>query len=70
MLDETWELMDLLGLERERLHLKWISASEGAIFAAEIKNFVERVRQLGDCPVQAIPVLEAIPNCEPSIPAE
>jgi len=47
MLEETWEIMDLLGLERDRLYLKWISASEGAIFAAEIRNFVERIRQMG-----------------------
>jgi F420-non-reducing hydrogenase iron-sulfur subunit len=36
-----------LGIEPERVHLTWASAAEGAIFAATIDRFVERVRALG-----------------------
>lgn len=62
--------MDLLGLERERLHLKWISASEGAIFAAEIKNFVERIRQMGAKPILEVPAPAKAVTCEPPNPME
>ena len=37
----------LLGIEERRLRLKWISASEGAAFAEEIRLFVEELKQLG-----------------------
>ena len=29
---DAWELLDLLGIGRQRLVLKWISASEGELF--------------------------------------
>jgi F420-non-reducing hydrogenase iron-sulfur subunit len=44
---ETWELLDLLGIGRERLVLKWISASEGELFGRTIDEFCARVRELG-----------------------
>ena len=43
--------MDLLGIDRQRLHLKWVSASEGNIFAQEIRSFTERLRGLGKNPL-------------------
>jgi len=36
-----------MGIEPGRLKLLWASASEGAIFAREINEFVEQVRALG-----------------------
>jgi F420-non-reducing hydrogenase iron-sulfur subunit len=36
-----------MGMEPGRLKLLWASAAEGAIFAREINQFVEEVRQLG-----------------------
>ncbi len=36
-----------LGIEPERLELKWVSASEGQIFADAVTGFTERIRQLG-----------------------
>ena len=47
VVEETWELLGLLGIEKHRLRLKWISASEGAAFANEIRVFVEELKQLG-----------------------
>ncbi len=47
MIDETWELLGLLGIDKRRLRLKWISASEGAAFAEEIRMFVEELKELG-----------------------
>ena len=47
MIEETWEILDLLGADKRRLRLKWISASEGAVFAAEIRSYVQVLRELG-----------------------
>ncbi|MFW6140664.1 MAG: hydrogenase iron-sulfur subunit [Acidobacteriota bacterium] len=35
------------GIEPERLHLEWVSASEGQKFVQVINEFTERIRKLG-----------------------
>jgi F420-non-reducing hydrogenase iron-sulfur subunit len=40
-------LMALLGLEPQRLRLEWISAGAGARFAQVIRDFGDRIRDLG-----------------------
>ena len=50
MIEETWEILRLLGVDERRLRLKWISASEGAAFAEEIRSFVQLLKELGDNP--------------------
>ena len=47
VIEETWELLRLLGIDERRLQLKWISASEGAAFAEAIRSFVELLEELG-----------------------
>lgn len=44
---DAWELLDLLGIGRERLVLRWISASEGELFGRTIDDFCALVRELG-----------------------
>jgi coenzyme F420-reducing hydrogenase delta subunit len=46
VIEETREILRLLGIDKRRLRLKWISASEGAAFAEEIHNFVELLKTL------------------------
>jgi len=41
------ELLDGFGIERDRVRLAWISASEGDLFAATVSELTEKVRQLG-----------------------
>ena len=41
------KLLDAFGVERDRVRLEWISASEGDRFAAVIKDMTEKVRALG-----------------------
>jgi coenzyme F420-reducing hydrogenase delta subunit len=48
VIEETWEILSLLGADKRRLRLKWISASEGAVFAEEIRSYVQVLRELGD----------------------
>jgi F420-non-reducing hydrogenase iron-sulfur subunit len=40
-------LLDQFGIERDRVRLEWISASEGERFAAVVKDLTEKVRALG-----------------------
>jgi F420-non-reducing hydrogenase iron-sulfur subunit len=44
------KLLHILGLEDERLMLKWIATSEGPIFAETIKEYVEQLKKLGPSP--------------------
>ncbi len=46
-IDLLKELLAGLGIEPERLELKWVSASEGQIFADAVTAFTERIRALG-----------------------
>ena len=41
------KLLDQFGIERERVRLEWISASEGEKFAQVVREFTETVRALG-----------------------
>ena len=47
VIEETRELLRLLGIDERRLRLKWISASEGAAFAEEVRSFIELLNELG-----------------------
>jgi hypothetical protein len=40
-------LLDLSGIGSDRLFLRWVSASEGAQFAAYVKEFSQTVEKLG-----------------------
>ena len=50
MIEETRDILELLGVDPRRLRLKWISASEGAAFANEIHAFVHFLKSLGEKP--------------------
>jgi coenzyme F420-reducing hydrogenase delta subunit len=50
VIEETREILRLLGVDERRLQLKWISASEGAAFAGEIHFFVQILKELGENP--------------------
>jgi F420-non-reducing hydrogenase iron-sulfur subunit len=54
VIEETWEMLRLLGIDERRLRLKWISASEGAAFAEEIRSFVQLLKELGENPLARI----------------
>jgi heterodisulfide reductase subunit D len=52
VIEATWEYLRLLGIEERRLRVKWISASEGAEFALEIREFTQFLQELGEKPLQ------------------
>ena len=45
------ELLSSVGMEPERLWLRWVGASEGDLFATTVKEMVDEIRQLGPNPV-------------------
>jgi F420-non-reducing hydrogenase iron-sulfur subunit len=46
-------LIELLGIDPQRLRLEWISAAEGARFAGVIREFTDQIRALGANPLRA-----------------
>ena len=44
-------LLAILGVEKERFQVRWISAAEGAKFAAAIREVIDTVRGLGPNPL-------------------
>ncbi len=49
--EELAGVLDTVGLGRDRLRLRWISANEGALFAENIRDFVETLKKLGPNPI-------------------
>ncbi|NVM03463.1 MAG: hydrogenase iron-sulfur subunit, partial [Candidatus Helarchaeota archaeon] len=45
------KLLNIVGL-KDRLHLEWVSASEGLRFAQVVKEFVEKIKALGPSPLR------------------
>ena len=43
------DILALYGIERDRLWLRWIAASEGMHFAEVVKQMTTRLRELGPC---------------------
>jgi len=44
-------ILETLGLEKERVWIRWISASEGQKFADTIKEMSEEIKKLGPSPI-------------------
>ena len=42
------QVLDYLGIEKERTRVEWVSAAEGAKFAATMNEFVAAVTKLGE----------------------
>jgi F420-non-reducing hydrogenase iron-sulfur subunit len=42
-------MLDGLGIERDRVRLEWVSASEGQRFADVVNDMTNRLRALGPC---------------------
>jgi F420-non-reducing hydrogenase iron-sulfur subunit len=49
-----------MGIEKKRLRLEWISASEGDKVQRVINEMVDQLRQLGPLKISASPVTEEV----------
>ena len=45
--NELKEILEKVGINSERLHLEWVSASEGKRFSEVVTKFVNKVKELG-----------------------
>ena len=43
-----FSMLDFLGIEKERTRVEWVSAAEGAKFAATMNDFAKTVAALGE----------------------
>lgn len=51
VIEQTHSILRLFGVDERYLRLKWISASEGNIFADEIRSFTQLLRDMGRNPL-------------------
>ncbi len=51
-IENTHQVLQVLGVEPERLRLEWISAAEGQRFAQIMDEFVNQIRALGPSPLK------------------
>jgi len=49
----TQRMLEMIGLEADRVRLEWVSAAEGPRWAALIDEFVARITELGPSPLRA-----------------
>jgi len=47
MFEMTRELVKVLGIDRQRVRLEWISGAEGVRFAEVSREFTEQMKSLG-----------------------
>jgi len=47
----THELLDLMGIDKERLVLEWVSSAEGGRFAEVVTSFTQKIKDLGKNPL-------------------
>lgn len=45
-------ILNTLGLEEERVWIRWISAAEGVKFARTISEFTSAIKKLGPNPIK------------------
>jgi F420-non-reducing hydrogenase iron-sulfur subunit len=58
----TEKLVDMIGIEPERLRLEWISAAEAPKFARVAKELVEAVQKVGPSPIKKKDSIEELPE--------
>ncbi|MDY6796254.1 MAG: hydrogenase iron-sulfur subunit [Actinomycetota bacterium] len=49
--EELYDVLDLAGLGRDRLLLRWINANEGSLFAQTVDDFVDRLSKMSTSPL-------------------
>ncbi len=50
--NELWKMLDAIGIDRRRVRLEWISASEGVKVPQVVNEFVETLKKLGPNPLK------------------
>ena len=50
-MDMTRELLDLMGIDNQRLALEWVSSAEAARFAEIVTSCTQKIKDLGKNPL-------------------
>jgi F420-non-reducing hydrogenase iron-sulfur subunit len=50
-MDMTRELLDLMGIDNERLALEWVSSAEAARFVEIVTSFTQKIKDMGKNPL-------------------
>ena len=50
--EKTQTMVHMIGLEKERFRLEWISAAESSKFANVVKDMVEQLKKIGPSPLR------------------
>jgi len=51
------EILSQFGIDRRRVRLTWVGASEGQEFAATVNNFINDLRELGPLETRGLAAL-------------
>jgi coenzyme F420-reducing hydrogenase delta subunit len=51
------EILPQFGIDKERVKLTWVGASEGNEFAATVNNFINEIRELGPMEARSMAVI-------------
>ncbi|WP_319781145.1 hydrogenase iron-sulfur subunit [Maridesulfovibrio sp.] len=51
------EILPQFGIEKERVKLTWVGASEGNEFAATVNNFINEIREMGPMEARSMAVI-------------
>ncbi len=51
----TRKLIELLGIDTQRVRLEWISSAEGNKFADVANEFTQKIKELGPANIKASP---------------
>lgn len=51
------EILPQFGIEKERVKLTWVGASEGNEFAATVNNFINEIREMGPMEARSMAVV-------------
>jgi len=52
MFEKAKALVEILGIESERLRLEWVSSAEGGRFAQIVTEFTNKIKALGPSPLK------------------
>lgn len=51
--EKTEKILRLVGIEKERIRLEWVSAAESLKFAKVVTEMIEQVQKLGPSPMKS-----------------
>ncbi len=68
--EKLWKMLDQFGINRERLLLTWISASEGEKFAVTMREFTEKISKLPPAEEEVSKFVKLVEEVERDVRAE